>query len=209
GALAPLVIAAVSGVLFMFLRNKIHKTICCAILAVSLVLGLSASAAYQDEHKYDWYTAFPVGRAWSALEKMTKGKSFRIASIGNERSYGLYGTGLRHDVFSVNVENHHDWQFHDYHRYAVEQKRAIQFYSERPQYHRFDASIDAWVSNLEKEKIELLFATTLDPVAMMHMEHDEKGFPIEVSWALSRPDLFKLVFSNSEVRIFYFNGTKH
>ena len=67
--------------------------------------------------------------------------------------------------------------------------------TERPQYHRAGASPGAWMRNLERARVHLVFCTTLSPVGMQFMAHTHDGFPLEVAWMRARPDRFRLVWS--------------
>jgi len=76
--------------------------------------------------------------------------------------------------------------------------------SERPQWHRENGTAEAWIANLQKKNIDLVFATTLEPIGLNAMEHDELGFPAEIAWANAHPERFRPLFENAEVRIFAF-----
>ncbi len=206
GTIALLTGAAVCGALLLLLKRKsILRAAAALALAALLFAGLDTALHYQNTHKYLWYRRFPVGRAWAKLDAMTAGVPVRIASVGNERSYGLFGTGLRNDVMTVNVDAHTDWQFHDYWRAARLAGARMPADSERPQWHREHGSPQAWIENLRKKDIDIVFATTLDPIEAKYMKHDALGFPVEVGWADERPEMFRLLFANSETRIFGFN----
>lgn len=202
GAIA--LVAASLGIAVLFIAFKKRSLLRFSIglaLAVCLVFGLNGIWNYKNDREYDWYRGFPVGRAWAELEEMSKGRSLRIAAVGNERMYGLFGAGLRHDVFAVNVDSRPGWQFHDYWRFergAGGKPAGI----ERPQYHRLRGNPYDWIENLRRLRIDVVFATTLDPISMKYMNHDELGFPVEAGWAETRPETFRLLFANSEVRIF-------
>jgi len=195
---------AFAAVALLLKRRPISRIIAAAACAVFLVAGLNASWKYQRDHKYDWYRGFVAGNAWAQLDKTTSGKSLRIASVGNERSYGLFGTGFRHDVMTVNIDRHTDWQFHDYWRAARRAGEKMPSDSERPQWHRENGTPVAWIDNLRRKKIDLVFITALEPIALESMVHDDINFPVEAEWAEKRPDLFKLLYANSEARIFAF-----
>ncbi|HOY64156.1 MAG TPA: hypothetical protein PK745_13375, partial [bacterium] len=48
----------------------------------------------------------------------------------------------------------------------------------------------------------IVFVSVLDPISRSFMEHDDAGFPVEVAWADSMPDDFRMLFANSVTRIY-------
>lgn len=201
-AVALLVASACFFIAFLFARRRrVVSYLALALSAALLVAGARGAFYYHLEHKYDWYKAFPVGAAWARLDEMTRGDSLTIAAVGNERMYGLFGTGLRHRVAVVNVEGGNEKGFHDYWREARGEGLAPAS-TDRPQWHRDGGSPEAWFANLHAAGAGFVFATTLEPMARSVMKHNSLGFPPEVDWAASRPDLFRIKYANSEVRIF-------
>ncbi|MEW5947738.1 MAG: hypothetical protein AB1742_16245 [bacterium] len=195
--------AASVAVFFVFLwaRAAFPLKSACAVLAGALLVpALLLSWDYHARYKYRWYTAFPVGRAWGLIDA-NAGAGARIAHCGNERAYGLFGTGLRNRVFYANVDEHADWNFHDYHL-RVPGNLEPGADTERPQFHRERADFTAWLRNLRAGGADYLFCTTLDPIARRFMSHSPEGFTIEAQWASARPDVFREVFRSEEVRIF-------
>jgi len=95
----------------------------------------------------------------------------------------------------VNLDGHRNWQFHDYERTARLSGQPLEKNSERPQYHRRGANPDEWIANLKAEKVDLLFCTNLEPIAMRFMRHTPDGFPIEVAWMRARPRVFRKLLS--------------
>jgi hypothetical protein len=202
GAIVLVATSIALVILFLFVKRNLTLSILTVfIFLMCLGAGLNEAFEYQNAHKYEWYRGFPVGRAWASLDKMTHGKSLCVASVGNERMYGLFGAGLRHDVITVNVDKHTDWQFHDYWR-SARLEGVASLDSERPQYHRNHGTPDAWMANLRKKHVDIVFATTLEPIAQKYMGSDSNNFPVEVSWAEERPDVFKLLLADREVRVF-------
>ncbi|HOC91225.1 MAG TPA: hypothetical protein PKH33_02520 [bacterium] len=203
-AIALLLGAVAAAALALIMRRK--RFIAFASCFAALVLLVSAMTAALDchkEHKYDWHVFFPEGRAWAQLEQMTKGRSLRIASAGGERAYGLFGADMRHNVMTVNIDEHLDWQFHDYWKQArIDGKADPKTAGERPQWHREAGAPSLWLNNLQEKKIDIVFASVLDPISRSFMEHDDAGFPVEVAWADSMPDDFRMLFANSVSRIY-------
>ncbi|HOO57257.1 MAG TPA: glycosyltransferase family 39 protein [bacterium] len=202
GAILVLLAAFLLGTLFAAVRKKpVYRIFSGIVMVICLVVGLRLALVNHVRHKYDWYRAFPVGSAWAKLDRMTTGQSLRIASVGNERAYGLFGSGLRHDVYTVNVDENTDWKFHDYWRRAYKEGRAPSEF-ERPQWHREYGTYEAWLANLRELNIDIVFATTLEPIAAGQMAHCRFGFPVEQTWASEHPEDFKLMYANDQARIY-------
>lgn len=201
--------ALACAALFMLLkRTRIARCAAGIAAAVLLAFGMKASWNYQTAHKYEWYGAFPAGSAWGRLNERSAAQPLRVAAVGNERMYGLFGNGLRNTVLTVNIDRHTNWRFHDYWRAARRRGEKMPANTERPQWHREGGSAEAWIDNLRKQKADIVFATTLEPIARGAMAHDDYNFPVEVAWAEKRPNVFMLLYANSEVRVFGFMGGK-
>ncbi|MEW6202051.1 MAG: glycosyltransferase family 39 protein [bacterium] len=171
-------------------------------LLILIILFISFFFAwnYHRENKYQWYAAFDEGKGWGMINAHG-GQSARIAVCGGERAYGLFGIGLRHDVFYVNVDEHADWNFHDYHL-KVPENRLSESNIERPQFHRLYPDYDAWLRNLKTKKADFLFCATLDPISRQFMLATPDGFPVEYRWAYENPDSFKEIYKNNGVHIY-------
>jgi hypothetical protein len=63
-------------------------------------------------------------------------------------------------------------------------------------------SRDEWVANLTSRAVTYVFISTLDPYETEYVWHNAQGFPIEDEWARSDPAVFRLVYENSDVRIY-------
>lgn len=203
-AIALLLGAVAAAALAAIMRRKSLVAFSSGFVSlVFLASGMVAALNYHKEHKYDWHVFFPEGRAWGQLEQMTKGRSLRIASVGGERAYGLFGADMRHHVMTVNIDNHPDWQFHDYWKQAlIDGNVNPEIVGERPQWHREGGDPGRWLNNLQEKRIDIVFATVLDPISRSFMEHDGVGFPIEVEWADSMSDDFRMLFANSATRVY-------
>ncbi len=182
-------------------RFLFHALITVAIAIFSF--GIIKSWQAYPANRFNWVKAFPTGAAWATLDRMTKGNSYTIASVGNERMYGLFGTGFRHRVVTVNINSHPDWGFEHYWR-AARRAARTPVNEERPQWHRENPSREAWIANLRRAGVDIVFATTLETIEASAMQHDQIGFPIEVIWADSDPELFRPLYANAEVRIYAF-----
>jgi len=202
-AVRLLAVSALVFVAFLAIRRGGWLKLSVGLAASALlVAGMWSAWGYHIENKYKWYGAFPVGRAWAKLDTMSAGRSVRIASVGAERSYGLFGTELKNDVLTVSISQDPSVDFHHYWRKALEKGDAPSN-MERPQWHRENGSHDAWLANLRRREVDIVFATVLEPMARGAMIHDSRGFPIEVEWAESDKENFRQVrYYNPEVRIY-------
>lgn len=200
-AIRVLLAGAIMFVAFLAVRRKGMRAVVGIGCVVLTVVGMGAAWKYHIEYKYNWYVSFPEGKGWALMEKMTKDAPVNIASVGSERIYGLFGTEMKNNVFSVSVTENPSLDFHEYWKDAVGNGRTAAK-GERPQWHREGGSPDAWIKNLRAAGANFVFATKLEPLAMSAMEHDKDGFPVEVSWAKERPETFRLKFQNDSVRIY-------
>jgi len=123
-----------------------------------------------------------IGKGWKALNDLT-GNGARIAYTGRQAAYPLFGTGLKNYVKYVSVN-----------------EKEITPYNKPDGLYRQIKDYPAWKNNLKKEKIEYLFVAL--PCFFNRESEDEKKFTIEDEWAVNHPSDFKLLFSNSLVRIY-------
>lgn len=173
-----------------------QKLLLTLIVLAGTIVGIHLALQYHVQNKYEWLGQAGIeGRGWRAFEKMTP-RPATVASVGNERAYPLFGTGLRHRVVTVNVDAHTGWQFHNYER-AARASGASPANIERPQFHRRHAAPDAWIQNLKTQKVELIFCSTLEPIEARFMKTTSDGFPIEVDWMRRRPAQFRLMYRSS------------
>lgn len=183
-------------ILFLGRASKMllfQKILLLSVVFAGVAAGFHLALQYHVQNKYVWLGQAGIeGRGWRAFERMTP-RPAAVASVGNERAYPLFGAGLRHRVVTVNVDAHPGWQFHDYER-AARASGASPADIERPQFHREHAGPGAWIQNLKKQNVELLFCSTLEPIAARFMKTTPDGFPIEVGWMRRRPAQFRLLY---------------
>ncbi len=130
------------------------------------------------------YAPFPpYFEGWMALERASRPGGERVAYAGMNLPYYLLGVDLRNDVRYVNVEGPADWLLHDYHRRAIADGRPTSP-TPRPGWDRERPDLAAWLANLDRERITLLFVARPNPAA---------PWPIEGDWADARPDRFSLI----------------
>jgi len=195
---AALLASAVCALIL--LKNRKTKTsfgayIAGAMTVLLLAAGMNAVWSGYGPLKYRWIgNAGIAGAGWRALDERVRGGA-AIANVGNERAYPLFGSGLRNRVVMVNVDGHYGWQYHDYERAARRAGIKWDMNSERPQLHRDGADPDAWIANLRRAGVQLIYCTDLEPIALRFMRHTPDGFPLEVQWMRERPRLFRRVFS--------------
>lgn len=176
--------------------------------AVLLVVSLAFILLYADSmarhyprYKHHYYTGFPIGEAWLAFQRNVPEGS-TVAFTGTDLSYGLFGAGLKHRVAYVNVNRHGDYLFHDYVRKLKAEGRYFTPPNDRINFHREDADYGAWLANLRAAGVDYLFAAALHQTDQGQIPHDAEFFPIEREWADAHPEFFKLLWNNSQVRIY-------
>jgi hypothetical protein len=77
----------------------------------------------------------------------------------------------------------------------------------RPRYERMHGDRDAWIFNLEQQRVQYLFVAMLSAYEIDYVWHNDRGFPIEDEWALAEPVRFHLVYTNAQVHIYAFDAT--
>ena len=140
-----------------------------------------------------------------------------IAYTGNNLPYPLVGGRLTNRVVYVNIDGRPRWRFHDYDRAyrsgrfnptppllatASGELMPIAGHDAlRPRYERMQGIREAWIFNLEALGVRYVFISALSAYEIDYVWHDERGFPIEESWASSDPR-FQVVYENPQVRIY-------
>jgi hypothetical protein len=103
------------------------------------------------------------------------------------------GKGLRNAVRYVNIDPHRDWLLHDYHAAAIREGRP-NWPGPRPGWDRIHPDFDAWLANLEADRIQLLVVARANPAEGRFNLADAEGFPIERVWADAHPESFTLLY---------------
>ncbi|MFH1538486.1 MAG: hypothetical protein ABIH66_05970 [bacterium] len=152
-------------------------------------------------YKQHYYTGFPIGRAWLEFQQNVP-ESSTVAFTGTDLSYGLFGPGLRHRVVYVNVNRYGDYHFHDYVKKLKAEGRYFVPPNDRINFHREGADYAAWLANLRAAAADYLFAAVLHQTDRGQIPHDAEFFPVEREWADAHPEVFRLLWSNSQVRIY-------
>ncbi len=134
---------------------------------------------------------------WRALERAGGTRGARVAYAGTNIPYYLLGQGLRNEVRYVNVDAHRDWLLHDYHREARARGAGL-WPNSRPGWDRTHPDYNAWLANLNAERIQLLVVTRVNPSEGPHNVADAEGFPIERRWADEHPDRFHPLYGQAE-----------
>jgi len=133
----------------------------------------------------------------------------------------LFGDRLTNRVYYVNIDRHASWRFHDYAR--ARSRPGITLPSaplarasgelvpvsdhepeaaSRPRYERISGYREAWLENLKAIGVDHLFVSALSAYEIDYVWHNAGGFPIEDEWARTDPEAFRLVYENSQVRIY-------
>ena len=68
----------------------------------------------------------------------------------------------------------------------------------RPGWDRMRPDFQAWLDNLDAERIQLLVVTRVNPAEGAHNVADADGFPIERHWADSHPERFEPLYGRGE-----------
>lgn len=154
--------------------------------AVVIFIGLSLlNIKYDKEEFYRYSLPFSkkelgqrdISFAWKWLNDYT-GKGSRVAYTGRSEIYPLFGSKIKNDVIYISVNN---------------KPNLPHYYADG--LYRKDKDFNAWMNNLKKERIDLLFIGL--PHAINNESSDPQEFPIEDQWAKLYPQIFKLVFNNS------------
>ncbi len=161
-------------------RLRIPKWIIIGVVLSSSFLLFAILNHNYEREQYDRYIKFykekDVALSWKWLNDAT-GQGKRIAYIGRPETYPLFGSKLKNDVFYVSINS---------------KPVSLVDFGPDGQY-RKEKSYAAWLANLKDNRVDFVFT---------YQDHYEPVFPIEEQWATQNPDRFKLVFSNSKVRIF-------
>jgi hypothetical protein len=158
-----------------------------------LTLGMGAA-----DSRFRFYPPFPdfyIG--WLNFEAWTGPTGSRVAYAGTNLPYYLLGEGLRNEVRYVNIDRHPGWLLHDYHREA-RSRAAGNWPNPRPGWDRIQPDYQAWLENLNADRIQLLVVTRVNSDGGEHNVAGPDRFPIEQRWAESHPDRFEPLYGQIE-----------
>ncbi len=179
-------------------RRLRDSPIALALTAALLVLGYFDARPRAFDRRFDFYPFYTdFIRGWLELEARSGPTGSRVAYAGTNLPYYLMGIGLRNEVRYVNVDRHRGWLMHDYHREAIERGRGT-WPDSRPGWDRIHPDFDAWLDNLDAERIQLVVVTRVNPAEGLHILADSEAFPIERRWADAHPDRFELLYGARE-----------
>ncbi|QEH37891.1 hypothetical protein OJF2_64830 [Aquisphaera giovannonii] len=164
-------------------------------LAAAAAFGTGAIGADPRLLMYPGFRDFHAG--WMNLEGRSGPEGVRVAYAGTNIPYYLFGGQLRNEVRYVNVDGHRDWLLHDYQR-AAASRGEPPWPNSRPGWDRSNPDYDAWLANLEAERIQLLVVTRADPGEGAHNVADAERFPIERAWADRHPSRFEPLYGPAE-----------
>jgi Dolichyl-phosphate-mannose-protein mannosyltransferase len=136
-------------------------------------------------------------RGWAHFDYEAGPAGTRVAYAGTNIPYYLLGDGLRNEVRYINIDRHREWLLHDYHHDALERGEG-HWPNSRPGWDRMQPEYEAWVENLDAERIELLVVTRVNPREGSHNVADREGFPIERVWADLHPERFEPLYGLRE-----------
>jgi hypothetical protein len=163
-----------------------------------LALTIAMAYPYGADPRALFYPGFaPYYRGWLRLESSAGPEGTRIAYAGTNLPYYLLGLGLRNELKYVNIDRHHGWLMHDYHREA--QRRGLPTWpSPWPAWDRLEPDYDAWLANLRAEAIDLLVVASMGRPAGSLPDEDREEFSIERRWAESHPESFEAIYGVKE-----------
>ncbi|APW64012.1 ArnT family glycosyltransferase [Paludisphaera borealis] len=167
-------------------------------LAVVGAVGYAEIAMVGSDSRRLFFPAFlDFYAGWMQLDARSGPDGSRVAYAGTNIPYYLMGSGLRNDVRYVNIDGHPDWQMHDYHRQSRQQGQGL-WPSSRPGWDRIGGDYEAWLANLEADRIQLLVVTRANPGEGPHNVADTENFPIERHWADAHPEVFEPLYGIAE-----------
>ena len=172
-----------------------------AVSFISFILLLFSLIYWYPQYKYEYYTGFPIGKAWDVFHENVA-PPVTVAYTGTDLSFGLFGRGLKNRVVYVNVDSHADWKFHDYVKHLKDSGHYAVPDTDRINFHRINADYKAWLRNLRRADADYLFVTVLHQTDRLHIPHDASGFPVERTWAEKHPEIFQKVYENSTTAIY-------
>jgi hypothetical protein len=179
-------------------RNPSAARWAVAITATAALVALPSVATWRYLTASLTFPEFPLyDRGWKRLEQLAGPEGARIAYAGTNRAYYLMGHDLRNDVVYVNIDTHHGWRLHDYHRQAIARGHP-NWPDPRPGWDRLEPDYPGWLSNLAAERVDLLVVTPANPRDGLFNLADRAGFPIERVWADAHPEVFTLVYGAVE-----------
>ncbi len=174
------------------------------ITGLIIVAALMIAHAYYRKNEFRLYPKMvkysgfwpDAARAWAWLDSATSGNN--IAYVGRPVGFPLYGSQLKNNVYYVSVNTVDPAKLH----YFLKSNYAwgLDFESqhadfEQPDNYRGQANYAAWLSNIRRRNTDYLFVYSLH-------QTKEVIFPLEDVWAGSHPEQFRLVYSNSTIRIY-------
>lgn len=189
--------------IFAILRQRWDKWSRPVILSalVICVMSMFPIAAGYPKYQYDYYIATPAGQSWKWLHENVEAP-VNIAFTGTDISYGLFGPRLKNEVYHAPVNAHGFRRFHECNEYLKETGRYTMPETDRIDFCRRDPDIDTWIDALRNRDTDILYVSVLHQNDRPHLAHDPQFFPIERAWADSRPRNFRLIFANTQVRIY-------
>ncbi|MCM8796932.1 MAG: hypothetical protein NC923_03535 [Candidatus Omnitrophica bacterium] len=175
--------------LAVFYGHKMFNRVILLVVLAGFIFLYFFSKKYDKEEFLRYCMRFSkkesnteMGGGWKWLNEHTR-QGARVAYTGRQEFYPLFGSGLKNYVKYV----------------SVNAKEAIP-YNNPDGLWRENKDFYAWRENLRKERIEYLFIAL--PIFANRESEDPTKFPIEDEWALSHPEDFQLLFSNSLVHIY-------
>ncbi len=179
-----------------------------AVVLVAAVQGRMIVARRTDPKELRFPTFRDYYFGWADLDLRLGKTPARIAYAGTNLPYYLMGDDFRNEVRYVNVDDHPGWLLHDYHRSAASRGQPTTWPDTRPGWDRLRPDYDAWLANLEAERIRFLVVTRADPLEGRFNPADAERFPIERVWADDHPERFVRLYSDPLFRLYGVRSTR-
>jgi len=185
-----------------FLKKKILDFVVMLVLVIFIFPACLSN--YYNKNEFDSYvkmskyTGFwpDAAKAWVWLNDNSSGNN--IAYIGRPVPFPLYGTNFKNNVYYVSVNKIDPAKLHyfkdSYYTWDDDFLSLHNSFEKRGNY-RFGADYSVWLGNLLRRNTDYLFVYSLH-------QTKELIFPIEDSWAVGHPEVFKNIFMNETIHIY-------
>ncbi len=180
-----------------YLSSQVGKRVIpgiCLVCLTAVIILYPGHIDRRDRALGNW----EFGPGWSSIGE----QGATVAYAGANVPYPLYGPALKNRVVYVNINEHVDWAFHDYHEWYAENFPNQAPNTPEPSFYRMEQSIVAWWENLVQADAEYLLIYRLGRNNLFNISHSESGWPIEETWAAAHPELFKLYHRDDFTRVY-------
>ena len=188
-------ILAMPQVLWQGLKRR-GKWLASLGIFLAVLASFLCQASYLQRRATFLFSQWKPGTAWQWL--WAQPGPLRLAYTGTNLIYPLYGPRLENTVRYINLNNHPDWQFHDY----EQAHRPLHANTPEPAPYRLEWDLPAWWQNLVQAQIQYLVVAGVGKNLRPNIAHDPEFWPIEDQWVRTHPRIFEPVFANPYTRIY-------